>query len=197
MLFLIMVRIYTRTGDRGETGLIGGKRVSKAHPRIEAYGTVDELNCLLGVVLAAAQERPLPQPLEDALSYSLPRIQADLFLIGALLADPGGKGNLSVERLQVKPLEQMIDRWEEELTPLRSFILPGGSLIAAYLHLARTVCRRAERAVVALREGGEEVAEQIIVYLNRLSDLLFVLARFANHQLNIEDQPWLPQKEDR
>ncbi len=187
-----MVRIYTRTGDRGETGLIGGKRVSKSHPRIEAYGTVDELSSLLGVVLAAARERDLPPPLEEALYYSLPHIQADLFLIGSLLADPEGKSGLTAERLEVEAVERMIDRWEEELPPLKNFILPGGSLIAAYLHLARTVCRRAERAVVALREEGEEVAERVIVYLNRLSDLLFVLARYTNHLLGEEEQPWQP-----
>lgn len=187
-----MVRIYTRTGDRGETGLIGGRRVSKAHPRIGAYGTVDELNSLIGVVRALTAERSLPPELASLLEEALAPLQDDLFLIGSLLADPEGKGKLTPASLEPARLERLIDRLDGELPPIKSFILPGGSLVAAYLHLARTVCRRAERAVVGIREEGEEVAEEIIVYLNRLSDLLFVLARYANHRLGIADQPWQP-----
>lgn len=173
-----MVRIYTRTGDDGTTGLIGGKRVSKDHLRIEAYGSVDELNALLGVV----QSYSLPKRVERILQ----RIQDDLFTIGADLAVPAGVDRNDykvpgVADADITALESEIDACEQRLEPLRKFILPGGTTAAALLHLARTVARRAERHCVSLTRA-ENVDPQILRYLNRLSDLCFVLARFVNRQ---------------
>ena len=179
------MKIYTKTGDRGETGLFGGPRVSKDAPRIEAYGTVDELNSLLGVT--RAQQVPADV---DAL---LQQIQNDLFALGAQLAtpDPAAHHTGMVGSPQIVALEKAIDRFEERLEPLTQFILPGGTPAAAHLHLARTVCRRAERRVVTLaRESNEPIAVEIIVYLNRLSDLLFVLARAVNREAGLGDVPW-------
>jgi cob(I)alamin adenosyltransferase len=176
------VKIYTRTGDNGETGLWGGLRVPKDAPRVQAYGTVDECNAAIGVARAAGVGAEL-----DAL---LARVQNDLFVVGADLATPGEAANIPrIDQEAVQALEQAIDELEARLKPLRQFILPGGSLSAAYLHLARTICRRAERWVVALSHS-EPVNPQVAVYLNRLSDLLFVAARFANANAGVPDVPW-------
>lgn len=189
-------RIYTRTGDRGETGLFGGQRVLKDDLRVEAYGSVDELNAVLGVALA--------QCADQELSDLLLAIQRDLFQLGADLATPPEeetrKGRVTIKRMEavdVQRLEAVIDRWEDELEPLRVFILPGGHPVAAALHQARAVCRRAERRCVTLRrseaEGGVPAGtDHVLQYLNRLSDLLFVLTRAANKRYGVADVPWHP-----
>lgn len=186
-------RIYTRTGDRGETGLFGGQRVRKDSARVEAYGDVDELNSALGLAcvhLEAAGEAELTGRLRG--------IQADLLTVGANLATPrpedGGRDSDHVPELpEGRPaeMERWIDEAEEELEPLTHFILPGGTPAAAALHLARTVCRRAERRVVTLGHGAH-VGAELIVYLNRLSDLLFTLARLANRRAGVADVAWTP-----
>ncbi|HSA58303.1 MAG TPA: cob(I)yrinic acid a,c-diamide adenosyltransferase [bacterium] len=183
------MKIYTKTGDQGETGLFGGPRVRKDHARIRAYGEVDELNAVVGFARAANRDGGV-----DGL---LQAIQNDLFDVGAVLAAPDpeklkGKGRFAGAR-EVERLEREIDRMEKDLSPLETFILPGGSELAARLHLARTVCRRAEREVVALAasaKGGEAVGAEIVVYMNRLSDFLFVLARWANLKAGVADVPW-------
>lgn len=174
------MKIYTKTGDGGETSLFGGARVRKDDARIEAYGTVDELNSAIGVARATWQSEFDPH---------LHGVQSDLFDIGAHLASPGTSRFGGPEPASIAALEQAIDAMESELTPLRTFILPGGSLAGAQLHVARTVCRRAERLVVALRDD-DEATKSSIAYLNRLSDFLFVAARFANRQKNVPDVPW-------
>jgi cob(I)alamin adenosyltransferase len=176
------VKIYTRTGDRGETSLFGGARVPKNDPRIEAYGTVDELNSVIGVVLAIESDAQL-------LGAQLLDVQCDLFEIGAHLASPGTSRFTGVESSRIEELERGIDAMEAELAPLKSFILPGGTPAAAELHVARTVCRRAERLVVALHDDDPATLSSI-TYLNRLSDYLFVAARYANHKRGVEDVPW-------
>ncbi len=177
------MKIYTRTGDEGETGLWGGLRVPKDAPRVQAYGTVDECNAAIGVARAAGVDTDL-----DAL---LARVQNDLFVVGADLATPGEASSVipRIGEEAVQALEQAIDEMEAQLEPLRQFILPGGAPSAAYLHLARTICRRAERWVVALNRS-EPVNPQIAIYLNRLSDLLFVAARRANASAGVPDAPW-------
>jgi cob(I)alamin adenosyltransferase len=181
------MKIYTRTGDQGETSLFGAGRVSKDHARVAAYGDVDELNSVLGLVRAT-------QP-DDFFDPLLQAIQRDLFSLGGQLASPDPaavakalvKANLSADR--VIEFERVIDESETELPPLRAFVLPAGSAKAATLHLARTVCRRAERSVVRLARESE-VSEFFIVYLNRLSDLLFTLARLANRKAGVGDVTW-------
>jgi len=181
------LKIYTRTGDAGSTALFGGGRVSKDHIRVIAYGDVDELNSLIGLVRATP-----PEAFEDALLES---IQRDLFSIGGHLATPDPdkvrkaleKATLSDDR--VAEFERVIDAADRVLAPLTAFVLPAGSPKAAILHLARTVCRRAERQVVHLA-AQETVPELFLVYLNRLSDLLFTLARLANHQAGVGDVTW-------
>ena len=181
------MKIYTRTGDQGETGLFGGGRVPKDHPRVAAYGDVDELNSTIGLVRATA-----PTEWFDEL---LAGIQRDLFSIGGHLATPDparvqaalAKAELSEARVQA--FEAEIDAADRELPPLRAFVLPAGAPKAAALHLARTVCRRAERNVVHLSHAAP-VPELFIVYLNRLSDLLFTLARLANHRAGLGDVTW-------
>jgi len=175
------VKIYTRTGDAGETSLFGGARVSKSDARIEAYGTVDELNSFLGVARAAWPDSPIDAQLAAA--------QSDLFEIGAHLASPGTSRFPGVELARIEELEHGIDAMEAELAPLKSFILPGGALAASHLHVARVVCRRAERLVVALQDDSE-ATKSSIAYLNRLSDYLFVAARFANRKFGVDDVPW-------
>ena len=176
------MKIYTKTGDAGETSLLGGERVRKDHDRIEAYGTVDELNSHVGVVRAAWQGGPI-----DA---DLAAIQSDLFDIGALLASATPNERFrGVGDDRIAALERLIDRMESELAPLKNFVLPGGSAEAAATHVARTVCRRVERMVVALGDPSED-AHRAIRYLNRLSDLLFVAARYANHCRGVGDVPW-------
>ena len=173
------MKIYTRTGDTGQTALFGGKRVGKDDARIEAYGTVDELNSFIGLARATWPESPVDAELE--------RIQNDLFDVGAQLAAPGQDRFTGADPRRIEELEGAIDRAEKELVPLTNFILPGGSLAAAQLHVARTVCRRAERIVVSL---GAEAPRGTIVYLNRLSDFLFVAARFVNARLETSDVIW-------
>ena len=176
-------RIYTRTGDRGETGLIGGRRVPKDHLRVEAYGAVDELNAHLGLVRAQTEDVELAALLDD--------IQHRLFDLGAELATPAGPAGAApaIATAEIEQLERSIDRHQTSLPPLREFILPGGTALAAALHVARTVCRRAERRLVTL--GREEpVRADLLRYLNRLSDLLFVLARVVNHRAGRSDVIW-------
>ena len=182
-----MPKIYTRTGDRGETSLYGGDRVTKDDSRVTAYGSVDELNALLGVAMATE-----PQDFEREL---LQGVQRDLFKIGSRLASPSPeKVARALHKAVIPPeritdLESAIDRAEVELEPIKQFVLPGGTLRAAHIHVARTVCRRAERHVVRLNRQ-DSVPEEILQYLNRLSDLLFVLARVANHRGGVADVTW-------
>jgi cob(I)alamin adenosyltransferase len=182
----IGMKIYTKTGDDGTTGLFGGARVKKASSRVEAYGTVDEVNALLGL----ARTTGLGLFSDDVLA----RVQIDLFTLGAELACvPGKEDKLALTLLQnddAERLELEIDEAEKRLDPLQTFILPGGSRQAATLHLARTVCRRAERCVLAIDDA--EPRGVLVIYLNRLSDLLFVLARLANHDQKVTDVPWVP-----
>ena len=180
------MKIYTRTGDRGDTSLFGGQRVPKDALRIEAYGTVDELNSVIGIVRA--------DNTEPALDATLERVQDELFVLGADLATPRSlekKGVRRITHTEADRLEQEIDKFDAGLKPLKSFILPGGSPVAAGIHFARTVCRRAERIVVRLSRN-EDIGDDIIIYLNRLSDLLFVLARYANHTARIPEVKWKP-----
>ena len=179
------MKIYTRTGDAGETALFDGTRVTKSDPRVDAYGDVDELNALLGVVRASG--------VDAELSAGLERIQRDLFALGARLADPHAKiaarvTKAGIEALDVARLERWIDEADAALPALRRFVLPGGSPAGALLHFARTVCRRAERRVVSL--GPDAVEEGVLVYMNRLSDLLFVLARLANARAGAPEVEW-------
>jgi cob(I)alamin adenosyltransferase len=179
--------IYTRTGDTGTTGLFGGGRVPKDHPRVAAYGDVDELNATIGLARATP-----PSDLADPL---LEAIQRDLFALGGHLATPDpAKVAKALERATLSPerireFEMVMDAADQELGPLRAFVLPGGAPKAAALHLARTVCRRAERSIVRLAQGGG-VPELFLVYVNRLSDLLFTLARLANHRAGVGDVTW-------
>lgn len=183
-----MVKIYTKTGDRGETGLFDGTRVPKHAPRVAAYGDVDELNAMLGMALAFIRE-------DEELRACILEIQRDLFVVGAQLADPsarvvarrGDKAQFSEEK--VTQLEQWIDQFETQLSPLRQFILPGGSKGGATLHLARTVCRRAERSIVALSEQVA-IPPLVIMYMNRLSDFLFTAARLENQRRERPEIPW-------
>ncbi len=179
------MKIYTKTGDAGETGLFGGARVSKASLRVEAYGEVDELNSTVGWARVAVSDPDL-----DAL---LNQIQNDLFEVGAELGSTAERKQKSampqIDEPQVEALERAIDEYEKAPAPLTSFVLPGGSEGAARFHVARCVCRRAERSLVSL--GSQEtIRGEIFRYVNRLSDLLFVLARFANHSAGVEDIPW-------
>jgi cob(I)alamin adenosyltransferase len=180
------MKIYTRTGDDGSTGLYGGSRVQKSDVRIECYGTVDELNAALGLagVVAAL-----------ALQTLLAAIQSELFVIGAELATPSGKPRpphvTPISQESIARLEAEIDTAEASLEPLHNFVLPGGCEAAARLHLARTICRRAERLAVALATH-EVVDPLVITYLNRQSDWLFVQARWSNHAAGVADVPWKP-----
>lgn len=184
------MKIYTKTGDGGTTGLFGGARVDKHDPRVEAYGTVDEANAAIGVARAGG--------VGASIDEVLARTQDDLFVIGAELASvPGTEDRLKMQLVgaaDIERLERAIDTAEEGLEPLRSFVLPAGVPAAASLHLARTVCRRAERCTVALRRDSS-VRDELVVYLNRLSDLLFVLARRANHEAGVADVPWVKRSD--
>ncbi len=176
------MKIYTKTGDQGTTMLFGGQRVSKDTLRIEAYGTVDELNALLGVARTTGSDQQI-----DTLLH---RIQQELFVLGGDMASP--QDTPKIERINmayVERLEQEIDSFETELLPLRQFILPGGAAMAAQLHLARTVCRRAERHTVRLA-ADDPINPVVLSYLNRLSDWLFDLARVANARASVSDTPW-------
>ena len=179
------MKIYTKTGDSGDTSLFDGTRVSKTDPRVVAYGDVDEVQACLGVVRAAG----LPPDLDEMCLA----LQRDLFALGARLADPSHKiakrvAKIVVDEASVARLEGWIDRLDTEIAPLRHFILSDGTPAGASLHVARTVCRRAERAVLSL--GSDAVEPVVIVYLNRLSDLLFTMARAANHRAGITETPW-------
>jgi len=179
------MRIYTRTGDQGQTMLFGGPRVDKDVARVEAYGTVDELNAVLGLVRA--------EPLSADVDQLLARIQGELFEVGAEIAspDPVAQGTRTIGPHHVAALESHIDRFDAGLPPLGEFILPAGTRAAALLHVARTVCRRAERRLVTLvRQNPAEVSRVLLAYLNRLGDLLFVLARQANAAGGQPDVPW-------
>jgi len=179
------MRIYTRKGDQGETGLLGGSRVSKSHARVEAYGAVDELNALLGL----ARAESLPEEIDRVLG----RLQEELLELGSGLAapDPGKQTATPVGDSHITRIEDDIDRFEKNVAPLKHFILPGGGKAAATLHVARTVCRRAERRVVALSDRDDErVSDDAIAFLNRLADLLFVLARAANANEGVDDAIW-------
>lgn len=182
------MKIYTKTGDLGETSLYGGKRLSKADIKIESYGTVDELNSSLGIVVAMLKEKNiLTETIEQLIS-----IQSRLFDIGTHLAAEKGKKNLilpEINQQHIAILENQIDEWQAQLPELKNFILPGGNSIAAQTHVARTICRRAERLIVLLHQQ-ETVLPILIQYLNRLSDYLFVLARYINLRLHSEEIIW-------
>ena len=183
------MKIYTKTGDAGETGLFGGKRVSKAELRVEAYGEVDELNAQLGWAATLLQDAALIQ--------EIAAIQSELFTLGADLATVPGSPAAGAQPVRIDPassrrLEALIDGWEAGLKPLRNFILPGGSPAAAALQVCRSVCRRAERRVVQLA-ASEEVNPEALVYLNRLSDFLFVMARRVNQLQGVDEPIWRPR----
>ena len=183
------MKIYTKTGDDGTTGLFGGGRVPKDEARVEAYGTIDELNSVVGLVRAGAAP--------DDIDAVLAGVQEDLFVVGAELATVAGKEDKLPMALlgdaRAALLEGAIDRMEESLAPLTSFIMPGGSPAGALLHQARTVCRRAERRVLSASRQTP-IRPEILVYLNRLSDFLFVAARRANHVAGVPDVPWAPRR---
>ena len=179
------MKIYTRTGDSGETALFDGTRVQKSDARVAAYGDLDELNAWLGLVIASLGN--------DVIAAKLRQVQRDLFAIGARLADPSHRIAGRVTKAVISPediarLETWIDAFDEELPPLRRFILAGGSAAGASLHVARTVCRRAERSMVAL--GGEAFEHELLVYVNRLSDLLFTMARAVNQRAGMPEVEW-------
>lgn len=178
------MKLYTKNGDDGSTGLIGNVRVAKCDPRVDAYGDVDETNAAIGLVIAECDDKPV--------AASLQRIQADLFMLGAELATPADQvRQCAIKEAHVASLEKQIDDASAISPPMRNFVLPGGHPTAARLHFARTVCRRAERAVVSLSQQ-QVVGEWVIPYLNRLSDLLFALARAANTRAGVDDIPWTP-----
>lgn len=182
------MKIYTKTGDSGTTGLYGGQRVSKNSPRIAAYGEVDELNSILGVARAETSHEPI--------RLTLTEIQNTLFTLGSQLASPKLDPKLRIiTSAHIDALERQIDAMTDSLPAMRHFILPGGSKTSAFLHLARTVCRRAERSAVHLSSlPDEKVDHWLLIYLNRLSDFLFILARLANQLENVEDIPWMGGK---
>lgn len=185
------MKIYTKTGDRGETGLFAGGRVPKDHLRVDAYGNVDELNAVIGMVRMQVQDAEI--------EAALRRTQSELFSLGADLATPLEAGAAAIVRMDeemVARLEEEIDRFETELEPLTRFILPGGSPAGATLHFARTVCRRAERLTVTLARG-EAINEAAVRYLNRLSDWLFVAARLVNKRAGQIEEPWLSPRQER
>lgn len=189
------MKIYTKTGDQGTTALFGGSRVPKHHIRIESYGTVDELNSNLGLIRS--------QEIDAHSNEILIQIQDKLFTLGAILATAperailkSGKERLNIPKIEesdIEVLETEIDRMDKELPPMTHFVLPGGNMAVSYCHVARTICRRAERRVTLLHEK-EAVDERVIKYLNRLSDYLFVLARKLSKDLNVEETQWIPKK---
>jgi cob(I)alamin adenosyltransferase len=188
---LAINRVYTRTGDRGETGLVGGQRVPKDSPRIAAYGTVDELNAFVGAARVTANQQGI-----EELAAILLRVQHELFNLGSILAtlpEDVHPKQPRVTELEIARLEADMDRMNDPLTPLRSFVLPGGSRLDADLHIARTVCRRAERACIALGRS-ESVPPEAVRYLNRLSDALFVWGRWACHKSGAPETLWQPNE---
>jgi len=181
------MKIYTKTGDKGTTALFGGKRVSKADLRIDSYGTVDELNAYIGLVR--------DQEINQKRKSTLVEIQDRLFTVGSILAAEPGNAKVKIPQLSdhdITFLEKEIDAMDSELPPMKFFVLPGGHVSVSFCHVARTVCRRAERLVIRLHED-ESVDALVIQYLNRLSDYLFVLARKMAHELNAEETPWRPR----
>lgn len=183
------MKIYTKTGDKGETSLFGGSRISKKSLRINAIGEIDELNAFIGLLVQKVNSPKLKE-----IKVMLLDIQNKLFVIGADMATPYFVNKslkiLRIEAIQISTLEKLIDKFESELDPIRNFILPGGSELGAMLHQARAVCRRAERSVVYASEE-EEINPCVVMYLNRLSDLLFVSARYVNKKLGEEEIPWI------
>lgn len=187
------MKLYTKTGDKGQTSLYGGKRVSKASARVEAYGNIDELNSAIGVALSFIDN--------EALNAQLKKIQYDLFTLGAEVATPtdklflaNGKPRLpiTISEKEINELENWIDELDAQLEPLQHFILPSGGKASAHLHLARTICRRTERSVIFLNEN-EELRSEIIIYLNRLSDYLFVASRFSAKMNGEKENYWTPR----
>jgi len=198
------MKLYTRTGDDGTTGLFGGGRVSKDHPRVEAYGTVDELNAAIGLAAACVADVQRSKTttggmanLATLLLQIFSELQSRLFDIGADLATPEGSKQeakiLRISEEHVAEAEKWIDEIDGGNAPMKSFVLPGGSELAARLHVARTVCRRAERLMIHLNHS-EPVSPGAIVYVNRVSDLLFAMARRVNKELGVSDVPWVPAK---
>jgi len=187
-----ITRVYTRTGDHGETALVGGRRVPKDSPRIEAYGTIDELNAIIGLARVFNAEQKKPGKRQRWLDEVLRRLQNELFDLGSELATPvdaAYEGMFRVGPGQVTALERLMDECQKELTPLKSFVLPGGGRVGGFLHQARTVCRRAERRVLEL-SGVETIGEWPLTYVNRLSDLLFVLSRWVGKHLGETEYLW-------
>lgn len=195
------MKIYTRTGDKGQTSLFGGERVSKTHARVSAYGSLDELNSQLGLCVALCRKE---KRLDEETRWLL-GVQRDLFAIGSWLASKdasarAARGEEAFEGARqsrthlgeprIAELEEQIDAWERHLEPMKAFILPGGTPLGAQTHIARTACRRAEREAIALAEAGETVPGLAVQYLNRLADALFVLARHLNHRLGVHEDPW-------
>lgn len=179
------MKIYTKAGDRGKTGILGGEKLWKDDIRVEAYGTVDELSSSIGLAICYLSD--------DSVKKELRMVQNELFSLSSDLACPMNETRVKISRINgvpVERLEAVIDRYSEIVGPFRYFVLPGGSLGASFLHQARTICRRAERRVVGLMKSVE-INEKIVVYLNRLSDLLFILARLENKAQGVEDVPWL------
>jgi len=194
-----ITRVYTRTGDRGETDLVGGKRVPKDSPRIDAYGTIDELNSVVGIARVFNGESLAAGEAHEFLDGVLCQIQDELFDVGSELATPPEffqDGMYRVSAEEVKKLEKLIDQCQKELEPLKSFILPGGGRIAAYLHQCRTVCRRAEREILRLSRA-EELSEWPLKYVNRLSDLFFVLSRWIGKQTGEREYLWQRGLQDK
>jgi cob(I)alamin adenosyltransferase len=187
-----ITRVYTRTGDAGDTALVGGRRVPKDAPRIEAYGTIDELNAAIGLARAFNAERLKKSAAHRRLDETLRRLQNELFDLGSELATPEDavyEGMFRVGSAQVTGLERLIDECQKDLAPLKSFVLPGGGRVGSFLHLARTVCRRAERRLLALSRV-EPIGEWPLKYVNRLSDLLFVLSRWVGAKLGESEYLW-------
>jgi len=186
-----ITKVYTRHGDKGQTHLVGGSRVAKDDPRIESYGTIDELNAILGIV-RACNDAATPSPASKRLDQILRQIQNELFDLGSELATPPDavwEGMIRICPEQITVLERTIDECQVDLAPLKSFILPGGGSVAAFLHQARTVCRRAERDILRLMHR-EPIGNPVLAYVNRLSDLLFVLSRWMSHSLGEPEYLW-------
>ncbi len=187
-----ITRVYTRTGDKGETGLVGGRRVPKDSPRIEAYGTVDELNSIVGLARVFNEEKLEDGEAHRFLDRVLRDIQEELFDLGSELATPpdlAREGSLHIGEREITRLEEILDACQKELGPLKSFVLPGGGRIGGYLHQCRTVCRRAEREILRLSRV-EESTEFPLIYMNRLSDLFFVLSRWVGKHLGEREYLW-------
>ena len=187
-----ITRVYTRTGDKGETALVGGKRLPKDSPRIEAYGTIDELNSVVGLARVFNEEKLKEGRAHRFLDRVLRKIQDELFDLGSELATPADfsyQGMYRVGKSEVKRLEELMDECQKELGPLKSFVLPGGGRVGGYLHQCRTVCRRAEREILRLSRV-EEISDWPLIYVNRLSDLFFVLSRWVGKRMGEKEYLW-------